>query len=496
MELSPKQQINELIKNNHSILIVSHSSLNGDALGSMLALEKVLTKLGKEVSLVSSETIKENYQFLPNLSKIKDTITGSRDLILKFDNQKTPIGAVSYHREDNSVNVIITPKMGKLSQSDIEFVQGNFKYDLIFVLDTPSVNKIDTVYDRETELFFETPIINVDHHPGNEYFGTVNFVDLTATSTCEILVSIIESFGAGNFDQEVATCLLTGIIADTGSFKYENTTSKSLTISAQMLAAGAKQQEIISHLYKNRSINTLKASGEFLSRIDYNQDFRLALAAFSAQDAKLEDLSIDDLRNIFNDYFINIPEADFSLLLFEDNKNKIYGLIQTKTKLDLTKIITFPEYRAYGQRLEFDLTGLTLKATLNQIVSNIALAEGKTMPSINTDVSQTKTVEPVLPEPPKPEDTETLLKETEVVDFSDDPISKAIESIDQEIDETPPSIDIEDAKAKEDTIKPLGSILESHQPGAALDDDASPYSPSELEGIGNKNIGIRTWQED
>jgi len=489
MELSPKQQINELIKNNHSILIVSHSNLNGDALGSMLALEKVLTKLGKEVSLVSSEKIKDNYSFLPNLAKIRNSITGTRAFILRFDNQKTPLEKLSYNHEDNLVNVIITPKQGKISQSDIEFIQGNFKYDLIFVLDTPAVTKIDSVYDRETELFFETPIINVDHHPGNEYFGTVNFVDLTATSTCEILVSIIESFGAGNFDEEVATCLLTGIIADTGSYKYGNTTPKSLTISAQMLAAGAKQQEIINHLYKARSVNTLKLWGDILSKLEYNHDFHLALAAATATNANFKDVTTDDLRSIFEDYFTNIPDAETSLLLFENEENKIWGMIHTKTGHDLTKIITFPNQKGNAKKLEFEITNITLKAALNQVVSALAQAQGNKMPQLEPQTT---------PQIAKESDVmaEVMPKEVILADFSDDPISKAIESIDQVIDENPATIDIDDSKAKEDTIKPLGTILENHKPGTALDEDNIPYSPSEIEGIGDKNDEIRTWQDN
>ena len=489
MELSPKQQINELIKNNHSILIVSHSNMNGDALGSMLALEKVLTKLGKEVSLVSSEKIKENYSFLPNLTKIRNTITGTRDFIIKFDNQKTPLEKLSYNHEDNFVNVIITPKQGKINQSDIEFAQGNFKYDLIFVLDTPSVTKIDSVYDRETELFFETPIVNVDHHPGNEYFGTFNFVDLTATSTCEILVSIIESFGAGNFDEEVATCLLTGIIADTGSYKYGNTTPKSLTISAQMLAAGAKQQEIINHLYKARSVNTLKLWGDILSKLEYNQDFHLALAATTATDSNLKNVTNDDLRSIFEDYFTNIPDAETSLLLFENEENRIWGMIQTKADIDLTQVITFPNQKGNTRRIEFEVTNITLKAALNQTISALAQIQGKKMPQIEPQpVSQAEVENNKAPE--------TLPKEIVLADFSDDPISKAIESIDQVIDENPAAIDIDDSKAKEDTIKPLGTILENHKPGTALEEDKIPYSPAEIEGVGNKNAEIRTWQDN
>ena len=75
---------------------------------------------------------------------------------------------------------------------------------------------------------------------------------MTAASTAEILVGIIEALGQNLLDDDVATCLLTGMIADTGSFQHPNTTPKALTVAAQMVGFGARQQEIIKHLFKTK----------------------------------------------------------------------------------------------------------------------------------------------------------------------------------------------------------------------------------------------------
>lgn len=507
MELSPKQQINELIKNNQNILIVSHKKLGGDALGAMLALEKVLAKLEKNVSIISSENIDKLYDYLPGLDKIKSDILGTRDLIIRLDTDKTPLEKLSYNQEERFVNVVISPKKGKINQSDIEFIQGNFKFDLIFVLDTPDVEKIDKVYDQETELFFETPIINIDHHAGNEYFGTVNLVDLTATSTCEILVSVIESFGTGHFDEDVATCLLTGIIADTESYKNINTTPKSLTISAQMLAAGARQQEIISNLYKTQTFDSLKLWGKILSKLEYNQDLKTAISTLSRDDLNQKQINFYDVRVILENSLAQIPNSEIVLVLAEIEPNKIQGLLKSFSSLDALKITSNLGGTGDTKMAEFGAENMDLKTVLNKLMVSVAEAQGKPFAKNNSPIMPEKTEK--FTEKPKEivsdsreyliEETAEDNKETVLVDFPEDPISKAIESIDEEIEERngdTANVDIEDAKNQNESLKPLGNILENHQPGTALEDDKdkSHYSPNELNGQGDQNNRIETWK--
>ncbi len=492
MELSPKQQINELIKTSQSILVVSHANLDGDALGAMLALDRVLTKMGKEVSLVTSNTIDDIYKFLPGINKIKNDVSGTRDFILRFDTAKIPIEKLSYNKEEHFVNVVISPKNGKITQSDIEYIQGDFNFDLVFVLDTPDVEKIDSIYDRQTELFFETAIVNIDHHAGNEYFGAVNLVDLTATSTCEILVSIIESFGAGNFDEDVATCLLAGITYDTGSFKNINTTPKSLTISAQMLAAGARQQEIIQNIYKTKSINTLKLWGDVLTNLNYDKDYHFAWSTISYGQMRANMATFDDIKTLLDELLINVPNTGIVLILAETEMNRICGLIKSINGSDVLKIAEKFGGTGHTLQSQFEITKTTLKEVSEQVIHEIKNVQGSLLGRpINQEGTRYEKKE-----------TEIIAEDTEVVierSKSEDPISKAIESIDNEIEVTGgelPSIDIEGTKTPDQPMKPLGKILESHQPGTALEAESNkvPFSPAETTGLGNRNEEIRTWK--
>jgi len=244
MELSPKQQTVELIKKAKRILLLGHKDPSADMISSLLAFSEVLEKNEKVVDLIVSEETPENIQFLPFLKKIKKDFQPIGGKTIRINTEKIPISGMKYQKSEDFLDVILETDKN-LKFEFLEIINGSPKPDLIVVLDTADVEKIDQIYDQNTELFFETPVVNIDHHAGNEYFGTVNLVDLTATSTAEILVSIFEALGGKFLDPDIATCLLTGITDDTQSFKSQNTTPKSLTVAAQFLASGARQQEII-----------------------------------------------------------------------------------------------------------------------------------------------------------------------------------------------------------------------------------------------------------
>lgn len=504
MELSPKQQISELIKQNQRILIVSHRGAGGDAIGSMLALERVLTKAGKEVTLVYSDELDANLSFLPGIEKIQHDIVGARDLIIRIDREKFPIEKLNYNEEDGHLNIILTP-VRTLDKNNLEFVQGTFKFDLIFVLDTADVEKIDAVYDRYTELFFETPIVNVDHHSGNEYFGTVNMVDLTATSTAEILVSIIESLGAGNFDADVATCLLTGIIADTASFKNTNTTPKSLTISAQMLAAGARQQEVIQNLYKTRPLSTLKLWGRVLSNMDYDHAHRLVISTISRADFVASGSNIDEIYGVTDELLTNAPGTDVVLMLAESEKNSLVGQLKGLNGVDVLAMAEAFGGSGHVLSAGFEIMNASLATHKESILTKIVSLRDKQLgrsggesqepinvveiikdtrprieevaeepsfnPELSTDVSYyNKEVFELIA---KEVGQEVLASEPIETTKEEDVIAKAILSIDNEVEgvsEVTPNIDVEAAKNKNEALQQIGEVIRGYNPGRPVEE--------------------------
>lgn len=321
MELTPKQQTVELINQSKKILILSHINPDGDGLGSALALLMALKKLGKDVTVACSDASPQLYDYLPNLKEIQNTFKGQRDFIISVDTTNVKIDKLGYKNDSNShqLNIVLTPKSGIISKDNISFNTGGAKLDLIFVLDSPDLDRIGRIYDENTDVFYETPIINIDHHPGNDYFGRVNWVDLTATSTAEILVALLESLGREKslFDPDIATCLLTGITTDTGSFQHNNTTPKSFTVAAQLVAQGARQQEIVQNVYKTKSLSTLKLWGKILSSIKEEKKHRFVWSVVRESDFSQLNAEESETSGVVDELLKTVPQIDFAILLSE-----------------------------------------------------------------------------------------------------------------------------------------------------------------------------------
>ncbi len=258
--LTPKQQASEAVRQAENILISTGQFPSVDQVAATLALAQILRKLGKKVTAIVSDQIPTQAAFLSTVGLDK-TLGGQRDFILKISQKRTQADGLKYTVEDGFLNVHITPLQGGYAPSDVTFAYGAYHYDVAIVLGVPTRARLDRVFSENPEIITEIPLINLDFHRSNELYGAVNLIDTNAASLCEMLVALSESLQTGLIDEEIATALLTGIIASTDRFTAAHTTPKALTVAAQMMAIGAKQQTVIRGLYK---------SGE--SRSDNNRD--------------------------------------------------------------------------------------------------------------------------------------------------------------------------------------------------------------------------------
>ncbi len=256
--VNPKQQATEAIKQAESILITAGSRPTIDQVAAVLALAMALRKLGKRVNAVISDQIPSKLNFLPTKEIGKD-LSGLRDFIMRLDLSKAEVDKLRYTIEDGKLNVFITPFAGSFDQSQVSFDHGDYNYDLAIVLGVANRERIDRAVSSQAELFQKVPIINIDFHRSNENFGAVNLVDAQAASLCEILAGLTESLGV-TLDESMATAMLAGLYASTDRFTASHTTAKSLTLSAQLIAAGANQQQIVRALFidKEKPVETPK----------------------------------------------------------------------------------------------------------------------------------------------------------------------------------------------------------------------------------------------
>lgn len=343
MELTPKQQTVELIRSSERILIVTHAGLDGDGVGSVLALSTALKKMSKDVSSAIPEQIPQALRFLPNVSDITQNLGGTKDFIITLSTTDTAVEKLGYKNlpEEKKINIIITPERGTFRPEDVTFSAGQYKFDLVIVLDTPALERLGTFFETQAQLFYETPLINIDHHAGNDYFGKINWVDLTATSTAEILVALLESLGREKslLDPDIATCLLTGITTDTESFQNATTTPKSFTVAAQLVAAGARQQEIVQRIYKTKPLSTLRLWGKALTKIQEDATHRFIWSQISAVDLKNCQAEESELTGVADELLRSAQNIDFALLLSERSGGYIQGSLRSVARgVDVSEI--------------------------------------------------------------------------------------------------------------------------------------------------------------
>lgn len=317
--LTQEQQIFEQIKKASNILITFKKTWNGDSVASALALFLFLKKMDKNVEIVAEKfSLDKLYSFLPGYTEIKHELNNLRKFIISLDITNTKVSQIKYKQEDNQLNFIISPKDGFFSSADITSGASGFKYDLIIAVDSPDLESLGRVYDNDTEFFYQTPIINIDHNSTNEGFGQINFIELTAVSTSEIVFSLFESFGRELMDENIATCLLTGMIAETKSFKTNNVTPRALLTASQLMSLGARREEIVNYLYRSKSINVLKLWGRVLARLSSNLDNKLVWSTLSSSDFLKTNSTENDLTDVIDELIVSIPQAKVIAILYEN----------------------------------------------------------------------------------------------------------------------------------------------------------------------------------
>lgn len=372
-ELSPKQQAIELIRASNNFLILTHVRPDGDALASSLAFKMVLEKMGKRVDLVVPDPISEDFNFLPGMNTIEEDISVNRDLVISIKNNHGTVGKITYNkRNDKIVDLVVSPLEGEIRQDDISLHFGKFNYDVLIVLDSTDLERISKVYSENKTALQSIPIINIDHHVTNNNFGDINIVDVSATSTCELIFSFIESIDKTFIESEVATLLLAGIISDTDRFQNGNTTPKSLTVSAQLIATGARRTEIITNVFKTHPVSTLKLWGKILSNVKEDRDAKIVWSTVSYNEIQEVNSTEGETSSVINELLSTVPDANVILLFAERSPGFIAVSMRTNSdKVLLDKIAMSFGGGGHRQAAGFKIENSTIENAERNVIARI-----------------------------------------------------------------------------------------------------------------------------
>ena len=280
--------------------------------------------------------------FIEEAQKVRGNIQQNRNFVVSLDTSQTKVAQFSYDFDEDGkkLNIFITPEGGNFTSENISTRVLGSGYESVFIIHSADFESLGSVYTKNADLFYETPVVNIDRSGSNEQFGEVNLVDTTASSVAEILFKLFNVLGEEAIDERIATCLLTGIIASTRSFQNKSTTPKSFNIAAQLIAVGADQQQVINGLYKNRSLPMLKLWGRALARVKHDAERKLAWSMLSHKDFVSSGAGINDLEGITEEIMTSVPKTDVVVVLYEILREKIQGAEQA---VNQATAVTYPE---------------------------------------------------------------------------------------------------------------------------------------------------------
>ena len=330
MALNEIEQIREAIKKSHHILITFKKDFSTDAVAGALALYLILKKIDKLADIVCDDfSLPGNLKFLPETAEIDSRLSNLQKFVISLNMQNNDeIDEFTYNLDGDKLKIYVTPKAGSFSQDDLTGESSAYKYDLIITLDTPDLGSLGKIYQNFTEFFFNTTIINIDHQAENEHFGQINLTDLNAVATSEILFNLIKSLNHNLIDRDVATCLLTGLIAKTKSFKTSNVTPKTLDTASQLMAAEADREAIIKSLYRSRSLATLNLWGRVLARLKSSDDHKLIWSLLTEHDFVEAGADKKDLPDVIDELISFVPGVEIVVLIYQQG-NKTCALMNT-----------------------------------------------------------------------------------------------------------------------------------------------------------------------
>lgn len=374
MALNEIQQLHQLIETSKHILLVFNSTQNTDAVCGSLAWKKFLEKQHKQVDVVCDNFREpKNLKFLKDIAGISPEISHLQKFMIKVDVSNIKIDTLSYDIKDNWLSIYLTPKQGIITKNELRTAQSNFKYDLIITVNAQDLDSLGNVFFNNTDLFYRVPIVNFDNHPSNEHYGQINYVDLTATSTSEIIFKIMSQLGEAFIDEDIANALLTGMISQTQSFKASNVTPLTLNVASQLMNLGADREKIVQNLYRTKTIASLKIWGQALIHMENDPGLGLVWTSLTREDFTRSGAGIEELHGLIDELISNSPEARVVLLLYENPQTAdlVQGFLYCDKQHD-AKLLLSP-FHPEGNKKDasFQETGKKLKELEAEVIEYI-----------------------------------------------------------------------------------------------------------------------------
>lgn len=235
----------EKIKASENILIALSKNPNIDEISAALGLAMILDTMRKHVTAIFSGQVPNVLQFLKPEETFEKTTNSLQDFIIALSKDK--VDHISYKIEGDFVKVYVTPYKATIGQSDLSMSHGDYNVDLVICFNVISGDEIDPALSEYGRIMHDATAINLTvDTPGR--FAELEWQDSNVSSISEMIVGLADRLGLASFSEQVATALLTGIVASTDHFSNPRTSSNTMSIASKLMSYGANQQLISSQI--------------------------------------------------------------------------------------------------------------------------------------------------------------------------------------------------------------------------------------------------------
>lgn len=269
------EKAKQLLDQASSVLLTTHERTDGDDLGSVLALAHHLKNEGKNIAIVIKGGVPAQLEYLP-------------------------------------LSEIVTE----------ELPESNF--DVLVISGCSVPQRVN----HEAILALDIPTINLDHHPDNKMYGDVNVVEGAKSSVAELTYDFFK-FSEWKITHDIALCLLTGIVTDTGIFMHSNTQASTLAAAADLMDKGARVATVTKHTYEGKDLNDLKAWAQAMENAHYDEQKQMIYSIITADELEaLGNPPMSAFEGVV-ETLIKVPEAKFAMFLKQD-QDRIKGSLRSE----------------------------------------------------------------------------------------------------------------------------------------------------------------------
>ncbi len=299
MTIETPTKINKMIASSSQIAVILPEHLTIDVLCAGLALHHKITNIDqKSVSLFSSNKKVPSVEFIPlTNTSIYSNFGSSQELTVKISGQRIKPKQLRYEKKQDDLFIYIAPEVAEVKDGepvaeaknaqftalDVEVFPPSSGFDLLIILGADNLEALGSLYENNSEIFYNTTKVAINNKIEQEYFATLTWVETDVPSLSQLLGQWF-SDGAILKNDFISTSLLAGIISGTQSFSDPKTTPDTLALAAKLVSNGARRQDIIKHLYKTKPFNLLQLWGRALARIKTFQDNTILYTVLTEQD--------------------------------------------------------------------------------------------------------------------------------------------------------------------------------------------------------------------